>query len=69
MQLLPAEVRQCYAFDFFRQGGATHALLEKAVIGMQSSSALHREIMEVRTNCCTAVGKYGTADGGFEYFD
>lgn len=48
MKLLPAEVQQGYSFVLFTVGGASNALLEKTVIGMQSSSALQREVQEVR---------------------
>lgn len=47
MKLLPAEVQQCFPFVLFTVGGASDALLEKTVIGMQSSSAIHREVTEV----------------------
>ncbi|CAN0236692.1 unnamed protein product, partial [Scytosiphon promiscuus] len=47
MKLLPAEVQQGYSFVLFTVGGASNALLEKTVIGMQSSSALQRELQEV----------------------
>ena len=45
---LPAGVRECYDFVLLAKGGATNLLLEKTVIGMQSSSALNRELVEVR---------------------
>ena len=52
MKLLPAEVQQGYSFALLKVGGASNALMEKTVIGMQSSSALQREMQEVRI-CCT----------------
>jgi len=48
MKVLPAEVQQCYSFVLLATGGSSNALLEKTVIGMQSSSALQRELQEVR---------------------
>lgn len=48
MKLLPAEVAQGYSFVLLPTGGASNALLEKTVIGMQSTSALQREVQEVR---------------------
>ena len=52
MEVLPAEVQQCYSFVLFTTGGASNALLEKTVIGMQSSSAMHRETQEVGMRNC-----------------
>ena len=56
MKSLPTAVRVTYPFDLFRRGGAEHTLLDKTTLANLSTSALHRDIVQVR---------YRTAGGGF----
>ncbi|CAN0179207.1 unnamed protein product, partial [Scytosiphon promiscuus] len=66
--MLPVAVRIAYCFNFLKQGGADDDLFEKTLMGVQSTSALHREVLQVyqdkEMRNCFAYAAFAQEQGG-----